>query len=65
MNQIESKIQGIKDHYNGDFDTVPGYPLVNWTDRELLDLIERLYQHIQMQDEEIEQLQRKIGYFDN
>ena len=65
MNQIETKIQAIKNKYNGDFDTMPGLPLISWADRELLDLIERLYQHIQLQDEEIEALQRKTGYFDN
>lgn len=65
MNQVETKIQAIKDRYNGDYDTTPDYPLVNWTDRELLDLIEGLYYHIKLQDEEIETLQRKTGYFDN
>jgi hypothetical protein len=65
MNQIDNKIQAIKDRYNADYDTTPDYPLVNWTDYQLLDLIENLYRHIQMQDEEIEALQRKTGYFDN
>lgn len=65
MNRVETKIQAIKDRYNSDFDTLPDHPLVTWTDRELLDLIENLYQHIQLQDEEIESLQRKTGYFDN
>jgi hypothetical protein len=44
---VRDRINEINNRYNGDNDCSPDYPTVNWTDRQLTDLIEALVAHIE------------------
>lgn len=40
--RMDYQIENLKNQYNADRDLIPGAPLVTWTDRQLLEVIERL-----------------------
>jgi hypothetical protein len=65
MSDIDKIIQSIEEGYDGDFDILPGHPLVNWTDKRLLEIVKQLNYKVRLLEEQVENLQNKSGYFDN
>jgi len=51
---IIDSINKIKELYNGDFDYIQGDPIVSWTDRELVNISEELFNNIENLEAKLE-----------
>lgn len=61
MNAVAAyKITKLNERYNGDNDIIPGAPVVTSTDKELLDLITRLYGIVDAMADEIRNLREEV-----
>ncbi len=61
MNAVAAlKITRLNEKYNGDNDTIPGAPEVTATDKELFDLITRLYGIVEAMADEIRNLREEV-----
>lgn len=54
-------IERIEQRYNGDNDIIPGAPVVTWADNELLVIIKKLIERIDLQHEEIIELRKQLN----
>lgn len=47
IESIKARLNDVMQHYDGDFDVVPGTPRVTWTDQKILEILDLLLDEVE------------------